>query len=861
MDYAEDLFDLSILYTQDAIQWCEYLFDIFKDFNIQQNSEDVLDIIDNPSSLENIKNSIMNVVIISPLFLLKCNPKVQDHLHHVVGLLCGVEDSDMNELFEMIPSSKNWTQVDATAGGTEITHVVLKVLSDAGKERVPSVTEDTYLTMVGSVNQEVQGDYMDMRVKTEPDGPPENTYFMRGPAPEEDYETMKPLAPPTGHVFKPVKEYINMKGVKNMSQCSPGMTIQPEAAGSGEGGVLFVIFQDDVISMNKQDQYVVNFNGKLRKNEVPATQKNPYTLEIQLPKDHPAEIVDGQVVSPSRGLMGTFKFHFRSAMDDLTLALLNVTDPMKFMCQALGISPADSNELDNMLFEYIQQRLPQGGLNLLVGQEGAEQSAILEVPTALHFAAMHGLKSMCSMLTTCPGALQAMKTKNRNGLTPDTLAAKNGHSDLSSLLENFVYSAEDEGIQPDGSAPTSSYLFMKSGFGTYYKNEDFLQQLRKQTPNYDLPFKVPIPARGIAEDETIKELMKGKREDIEDFYDSLTLDFGSFERDPDPEEDYEEVLDEGGNIRRSTIKKTISRRPPIKHPSEEKAEIPGATTPVEPKAPPLMDTNVQEASLTKKDKSVLNLPGIGAEQQALIDLQNSVKSNDITLDEAVLLFKNYNLLHENKTTPFLTQPPKAQRKDTKSGGLRNFLTKKQTKKVPMTPTATKVQERSTVEVTTRTNRPTSTTSSASSDSRGSVLSISDRDSSYSSTIEEVEQDKNQPVLKRQEKINEKPTSQQDRIKRLSSIPDFSQDYIEKPVPPIPRRSPQQIPKSLQDLPKPVPPVPSPDYSQFKAPQQQAEYLEFDGPPDDKAPEDLPALPRSLFTKWHQDCCTHRLRGL
>ena len=90
--------------------------------------------------------------------------------------------------------------------------------------------------------------------------------------------------------------------------------------------------------------------------------------------DHPAEIVDCQVMSPSRALMGTFKFHFKSVMDDLTLALLNITDPMKFMCQALGISPADSNELDNILFEHIQHRVPQGGLNLLVSQVGAEQT-------------------------------------------------------------------------------------------------------------------------------------------------------------------------------------------------------------------------------------------------------------------------------------------------------------------------------------------------------------------------------------------------------------------------------------------------------------------------------------------------------
>ena len=57
---------------------------------------------------------------------------------------------------------------------------------------------------------------------------------------------------------------------------------------------------------------------------------------------------------------------------------------------------------------------------------------------------------------------------------------------------------------------------------------------------------------------------------------------GSFERDQDAEADYEEVLDEYGNRRRSN-KRTISRRPPMKHPSEEITVIPETAMPsVEP---------------------------------------------------------------------------------------------------------------------------------------------------------------------------------------------------------------------------------------------------------------------------------------
>ena len=83
------------------------------------------------------------------------------------------------------------------------------------------------------------------------------------------------------------------------------------------------------------------------------------------------------MIGPNRAVVATCKFIFTSNMDDLAEILLDVVDPMKFMCQALGISPADANELDNNLYEHIQRCLPSGGLNLLVGQLGGEQKGKL----------------------------------------------------------------------------------------------------------------------------------------------------------------------------------------------------------------------------------------------------------------------------------------------------------------------------------------------------------------------------------------------------------------------------------------------------------------------------------------------------
>ena len=199
---------------------------------MQQNSENITEFpFNQPSSLCNIQNSLLSVVIISPMFLQKCTPRMQDYLHHVVGLLCGVDSSDMDELFEKIPSARDWNQVDATAGCNQITQVVLKVLHVASDEKerhkvpvhAPATLDETYLSM-GSVpidDRVVQSDYMVMTSgKSVDDVPTENTYFRQGAPPEEEYETMtsltkaaKKYAPPKGHVFQSVGYmYVDMKG-------------------------------------------------------------------------------------------------------------------------------------------------------------------------------------------------------------------------------------------------------------------------------------------------------------------------------------------------------------------------------------------------------------------------------------------------------------------------------------------------------------------------------------------------------------------------------------------------------------------------------------------------------------------------
>ncbi|XP_038060070.1 B-cell scaffold protein with ankyrin repeats-like isoform X2 [Patiria miniata] len=890
MESSFDPFDLTILYTEDTIQWCEYLFDIFKDFEIQQNSEDITEFPTNHRTLQSIQDSLVTVVIISPLFLQKCNPRMQEHIHQAVGLICGIDDADMEELYQKMPSSRDWYQVEAVAGSAEISKVVLKVLHDANdvKERHrQGEIEDTYIEVNDGVEGFIQSDYMVMENlggKPKVIGGPENTYFVpdQPDMPEETYESMMAIQAPvgSGHVFQPSSQgYVDMKEAKHLSQCSAGLTIHPERARSGEEGSLYILLNDPLAN----DQYTVSFQGQLKKSEVIAKQKNTYTLQVDLPKDHPAELTDVQVTRTNRAVVGTFKFIFTSIMDELAQTLQGIVDPMRFMCQALGISTADANELDNKLYEHIQTCLPSGGLNLLVGQSGAEQKVITEVPTALHFAAKYGLKNICSMLITCPGAVQAMKLKNRDGLTPDIMAGMSGHSDLKSFLENFVEVAEDESIPGVGGNP-SSYMFMKTGL--IYLNQTAVQsQLSKeQASDYDSPFIVPIPAKGVpfTREETIKKLVQGEQEDIEEYYGSLAIDMSSFERDQDGEEDYEKVEDESGLRKRSTKRSHLKQRAPWQQ-TEEK---PSATEmvlppPVEPRLAPPPSEQEGEAPekppprKNVKAEDILGLQPLATGQQHLIEIQNRVKNSEVTVDEAVMLFKNWELLQEKDRLSFSAQVEtlkvlkQHKQKAKQTGGPRGFFTKKKkggpvgehigqsifyspgspVVKVaglvatcsqalapqPAPPVSLKFQERMIQSEISVQNRPTSTTSL---DSHGS------RDSSYNSAPDEPDQEKyhsspasTTPASRRQ--------TQQDRNKRISAAYDQLSNVPEKSMPPVPSRStapkPGVPPCTLPMIPKPSPPYghyqPSPSPSPGE--EDQPDYMEFDEEP---IPGDLPGLP-------------------
>uniref|UniRef100_A0A3B1IZ82 B cell scaffold protein with ankyrin repeats 1 n=1 Tax=Astyanax mexicanus TaxID=7994 RepID=A0A3B1IZ82_ASTMX len=118
--------------------------------------------------------------------------------------------------------------------------------------------------------------------------------------------------------------------------------------------------------------------------------------------------------------------------------------PSRVPCEAFRVSSKE--ELDQILASSLMRKMPAGGFQgLLNDQTAAAASHSEEIPTLLHFAAQHGLKDLASAVLQCPGAQQALRTRNRLGHTPLVLAHSYGHSQLHVFLqESLALSSADD---------------------------------------------------------------------------------------------------------------------------------------------------------------------------------------------------------------------------------------------------------------------------------------------------------------------------------------------------------------------------------------------------------------------------------
>lgn len=175
--------------------------------------------------------------------------------------------------------------------------------------------------------------------------------------------------------------------------------------------------------------------------------RNPYTLHFNVPEScMEISMMIGVRVFKNNVDLGVRPIKCESRMRELEQILKNTDAPMDFMCQALGLSSADQENMDLYIVQSFQKNIPPNFHLLSTEQETSnglrlhKEASPEEYPTLMHFAARWGLERLGLLLLECPGAEMACEIKNVSGKTPADIAELHDHLKLASSFKNFSVS-------------------------------------------------------------------------------------------------------------------------------------------------------------------------------------------------------------------------------------------------------------------------------------------------------------------------------------------------------------------------------------------------------------------------------------
>ncbi|XP_019758359.2 phosphoinositide 3-kinase adapter protein 1 isoform X2 [Dendroctonus ponderosae] len=225
------------------------------------------------------------------------------------------------------------------------------------------------------------------------------------------------------------------------AQEKSGFSVTPKKIKQGQNSVSIILThplqKDDLVKISLER------NGELH--EIKSVKRrNPYVVKITVPEN----LIDitaivNILVEKNGNIIGSRPVKCESKFRELEQILRSANNPVEFMCQTLGFSPADREHLDSWLVHGFQKNLPPH-FNLF-GTHNTPFSASItvrkqsneEFPTLLHFAAKFGLEKLAAQLMDCPGAEIAYEVRNVFGMTPIEIADSSGHNSLSSTLKNY----------------------------------------------------------------------------------------------------------------------------------------------------------------------------------------------------------------------------------------------------------------------------------------------------------------------------------------------------------------------------------------------------------------------------------------
>ncbi|XP_073993161.1 DBB domain-containing protein stumps isoform X1 [Rhodnius prolixus] len=216
-------------------------------------------------------------------------------------------------------------------------------------------------------------------------------------------------------------------------------SIVPKKIKVGQNKVL-ILLNEPIGSHDKVSITVDRSGNKLDITSI--KRRNPYTLQFTMPSSclQTSMLVTVNVDKNGRSL-GQRLVKCECRMRELDQLLRSVDNPLLFMCQALGLTSGEKEQLDACLVAALQKNMPPN-FNILNAHVSRQFSSKEEFPTLLHFAARYGLEKLCWQLLECPGGETACQIRNGNNQTPAEIAERSGHSNLAHALQGYLQMTE-----------------------------------------------------------------------------------------------------------------------------------------------------------------------------------------------------------------------------------------------------------------------------------------------------------------------------------------------------------------------------------------------------------------------------------
>ncbi|XP_039215940.1 phosphoinositide 3-kinase adapter protein 1 isoform X3 [Crotalus tigris] len=474
------------------------------------------------------------------------------------------------------------------------------------------------------------------------------------------------------------------------------VAVQPDRIRCGVQTTVFIILK---CKLDRQTKMEVEFSSKsCQPLKLSASLENEYTVSVHTPDLSPGtvslKLFSGDLIIAEANI------NYYTDMEEISNLLSNVANPMEFMCQAFKIVPYCTETLDKILTESLKKNLPASGLHLLGINQLEEENIISqrdeELPTLLHFAAKYGLKNLTALLLTCPGALQAYSVANKYGHYPNNIAEKHGFKDLRQFIDEYVETAdmlkthikeelmqgEDNGSIYESMAHVSADLLMKCSLNPCC-DEELYESMGGLMPSSteDLYVEMLQSDANNPLSRTTKDYMMRR------FLEGVNLEI------PEPKEGIyhqSEDKDVYHTVEQDSFPQEMVNRPPVPVPRPDLSSIQEDKEPYICKVFAGKDqeksgnlyvsaTNIgkeQINTVSSQSQQSLYDPFAGMKtpgQRQLITLQEQVKLGMLTVDEAVLCFKEWQLNQKKRAESFRFQQENLKR-------LRDSITRRQLEK-------------------------------------------------------------------------------------------------------------------------------------------------------------------------------------